>query len=337
MYSKDDSLTPGKIVKNYVIKVKIGDGSYGEVYKVTNVSDPNGPELVLKEIQLKKCENKSQLEMVKNEAPILSKLKSEYVVQYYDSFEENNNVYIIMEYCQGGDLSHYLSDYRKSNQKMMTEDAIWKWFIQISLGLLHIHNNKILHRDLKSLNIFLTKDLNVKIGDLGVAKILKNASHAMTIIGTPYYLSPEICEEKPYNEKSDVWSLGCILYEMITFKHPFNAGSTPALFIKILNGKYDPLSASCSGDLKKMIEMLLEKNYYKRLSMKEIILHPSFQAKAKKLDLNQQLAEAMSSTREKLKMIKVNQVRLNKRVNFQSINNLKSVNVSNVSIIIIKF
>lgn len=336
MNCSDDSLTPGTIVKEYVIKVKIGDGSYGEVYKVTKVSEPNGPELVLKEIQLKKCENKSQLEMVKNEAPILSKLKSDYVVHYYDSFEENNNVYIIMEYCEGGDLSHYLSDYKKANQKMMNEDSIWKWFIQISLGLLHIHNNKILHRDLKSLNIFLTKDLNVKIGDLGVAKILKNASHAMTIIGTPYYLSPEICEEKPYNEKSDVWSLGCILYEMIAYKHPFNAGSTPALFIKILNGKFDPLPAYCPTDLRKMIEMLLEKNYYKRLSMKEIIQHPSFQAKAKKLDLVHQLTEAMSSAKEKIKIIKINQVRLNKRAKFQSINNIKSVNVSNVSIFLIK-
>ena len=81
-----------------------------------------------------------------------------------------------------------------------------------------------MHRDLKTLNIFLTKDNKIKIGDLGVAKILDNIENfATSKVGTPYYLSPEVCEDRPYNNKSDIWSLGCILYELCTLKHPFEA------------------------------------------------------------------------------------------------------------------
>jgi NIMA (never in mitosis gene a)-related kinase len=180
-----------------------------------------------------------------------------------------------MEYCDGGDLANYLNIQMKTGRNL-TEEKIWKFFIQISLGLLYIHNKKILHRDLKTLNIFLTKDDKVRIGDLGVAKVLSQTDFARTFVGTPYYLSPEICEEKPYNEKSDVWALGCILYEMATFKHPFNASNQGALILKILKGKYEPITnKEFSTDLKKMIDILLEKNYYKRPSMSEIVKHSS--------------------------------------------------------------
>jgi NIMA (never in mitosis gene a)-related kinase len=180
-----------------------------------------------------------------------------------------------MEYCDGGDLCHYLENYRKNNSRAMSEDRIWRYFIQMCLGLAYIHNKKILHRDLKSLNIFLTKEDKVKIGDLGVAKVLNNTDFANTFIGTPYYLSPEICEEKPYNEKSDVWAFGCILYEMATYKHPFNATNQGALILKILRGKYDPISSKdYSLDLRKMIDGLLEKSSYKRPYIKDIIKNP---------------------------------------------------------------
>lgn len=94
------------------------------------------------------------------------------------------------------------------------------------LGLDYIHKKKILHRDIKAMNVFLSKSEKVRIGDLGVAKALaENMDFARTMVGTPFYLSPEMCEEKPYNEKSDVWALGCVLYELCTFKHPFEANN----------------------------------------------------------------------------------------------------------------
>ena len=104
-----------------------------------------------------------------NEATILGKLSHPYIVQYIDSFIEDNNLNIIMEYCNGGDLNQFL---KLQSKKPLKEEKIWKIFLQICLGLQHIHQRKILHRDIKSLNIFLNDD-EVKIGDLGVAKMLQ--------------------------------------------------------------------------------------------------------------------------------------------------------------------
>jgi len=219
--------------------------------------------------------NKEQIEEVKNEAIILSSLNSKFVVKYLESFVYNNNLNIVMEYCDGGDLSLYFKEYLKDG-KFLPEEKIWKIFIQICLGINYIHSKKILHRDLKTMNIFLMKDERVRIGDLGVAKVLNQNSFANTFVGTPYYLSPEICEEKPYNEKSDIWALGCILYEMATFKHPFNATNQGALIIKILTGNYEKITnKDYSNDLRRIVNSLLEKIYLKRPFIKDILKNPS--------------------------------------------------------------
>lgn len=218
--------------------------------------------------------DKGQIEQVKNESKILSSLNSQYIVKYYDSFLENNHMNIVMEYCESGDLGKFLST-TKSTVKLLNEDKIWKYFIQICLGISYLHSKKVLHRDLKSFNIFLTKNDGVRIGDLGVAKVLTQTQFASTFVGTPYYLSPEICEERPYNEKSDIWALGCILYELATFNHPFNATNQGALILKIMRGKYDPISTQYSNDLKSLIDMLLEKNYYQRPSIFDILTNRS--------------------------------------------------------------
>jgi NIMA (never in mitosis gene a)-related kinase len=261
-----------QIIRDYILKEKLGVGSYGTVFKVHKKGDKQF--YVLKQISLFNM-NSAQVDEVKNESKILAQLNSAFITRYYDSFIDSSNLNIVMEYCDGGDLSHYLNYFSK-NGKNLNEDKIWKFFIQISLGLAYIHSKKILHRDLKTLNIFLTKDEKVKIGDLGVAKVLNQTNFARTFVGTPYYLSPEICEEKPYNEKSDIWALGCILYEMATYKHPFNATNQGALILKILRGKYDPISnKEYTADLKKMVDVLLEKNHFKRPAITEIIKNPS--------------------------------------------------------------
>jgi NIMA (never in mitosis gene a)-related kinase len=127
-------------------------------------------------------------------------------------------------------------------------------FVQICLALKHVHDRKILHRDLKTQNIFLTKKDLIKLGDFGIARVLHNTNElAKTAIGTPYYLSPEICENKPYNNKSDIWSLGCILYEMATLRHAFEAGDMKGLVLKILRGSYPPLPTWYSKDLRTLV------------------------------------------------------------------------------------
>ena len=221
----------------------------------------------------------------KSEAKLLSSIKSNYVVKYFDSFIDNHNLNILMEYCDGGDLYQYLEKNKKKKIKLK-EKTIWQIFIQMLIGLNSIHKKKILHRDIKSQNIFLTKNLDIKIGDLGVSKKLIQTNFAKTFIGTPYYLSPEICMEKPYNDKSDVWAIGCILYELCTFNYPFNAKSQGALLLKILNSQPEKIDNNYySKDLQNMINLLLNKNYELRPSCRDILKMKIILEKAKKYNL----------------------------------------------------
>ena len=272
-------------LRDYKLIERIGLGAHGIVFK--SIKKEENKIYVIKQIPLFN-KNINNIEEAKNEALILKKLNCKFIVKYYESFEENNTFNIVMEYCEKGDLSSLLSKLKKKN-KYLKENQIWIFFIQICIGLSYIHYKKILHRDLKTQNIFLNKDLNIKIGDLGIAKILEGTNHANTLIGTPFYLSPEICEEKPYNEKSDVWALGCILYELITFKHPYNASNQAALLLKIVNGNYENINNNIkiSNDLKTIIDLLLEKNYVKRPSMIELINNKIFIEKSKELGFYQ--------------------------------------------------
>ena len=273
------------MIKDYIIKERLGTGAFGIVYKVLKQS--NNYFYVIKQIPLFGL-TKKQINDAKLEAKILSSVKSIYIVRYYESFEENNYLNIVMEYCDGGDLSQFIEK-NKETKKPLEENLIWNIFLKITIGLAALHKSKILHRDLKSLNIFLTKNLDIKIGDFGVAKILTATGFAKTIIGTPYYLSPELCDELPYNDKSDVWALGCILYELCTYNHPFNAQCQASLVLKIIQNEPEPISDIYSDDLKKLINLLLDKNHLTRPSCYEILNMSFIVEKAKEIGLYQNI------------------------------------------------
>ncbi|CAI5784107.1 serine serine/threonine-protein kinase Nek1 isoform X1 [Podarcis lilfordi] len=198
----------------YIKVQKIGEGSFGKAILVK--AKENGKQYVIKEINISKMSNKEREES-RREVAVLANMKHPNIVLYRESFEEGGCLYIVMDYCEGGDL------FKKINTQkgvLFSEDQIMDWFVQICLALKHVHDRKILHRDIKSQNIFLTKDGTIQLGDFGIARVLNSTVElARTCIGTPYYLSPEICENKPYNNKSDIWALGCVLYEMCTLKH----------------------------------------------------------------------------------------------------------------------
>ena len=247
------------MLSNYIIEKQLGKGTYGVVYKVKKKDD--NKIYVLKQISLIGLTQEQKAD-VKLEAQVLSKIKSKYVVQYYDSFEEDGKLNIIMEYCDSGDLNDFIEKH-KQTKHLLSENIVWKIFIKITLGLADIHKLKILHRDLKSLNIFLKKDEDIRVGDLGVAKILNQTYFAKTFIGTPYYLSPEICEDKKYNDKSDVWALGCILYELCT----------------------KPIHTYYSKDLSDLIKLIFDKNFEKRPSCLDILKMKFVIEKAKSLGI----------------------------------------------------
>ena len=258
-------------IREYKIIKQIGEGTYATIYKVQK--DNSNEIYVLKQIHITEedLNDTQSLNDIKNESLILSKIHSPYIVKFYDSFFHKNCLNIITEYCSAGDLCEYLQMYI-SHKKKMSEKLVWKLFIQICLGLYYLHQHKILHRDIKTKNIFLNEDYSVKIGDLGIAKILENtSSYAHTFIGTPYYLSPELCKDLPYNDKSDVWSLGCVLYEMVTLRHPFEGKTKVEIYEKIINSNYEGIDKYYSLELRRIIDLLLIKDEKKRPKISEIL------------------------------------------------------------------
>ncbi|KAM5264316.1 serine/threonine-protein kinase Nek1 [Ctenodactylus gundi] len=253
-------------MEKYVRVQKIGEGSFGKAILVKSTED--GRQYVIKEINISRMSSKEREES-RREVAVLANMKHPNIVQYRESFEENGSLYIVMDYCEGGDLFK-----RINAQKgiLFQEDQILDWFVQICLALKHVHDRKILHRDIKSQNIFLTKDGTVQLGDFGIARVLNSTVElARTCIGTPYYLSPEICENKPYNNKSDIWALGCVLYEMCTLKHAFEAGNMKNLVLKIISGSFPPVSLHYSYDLRTLLSQLFKRNPRDRPSVNSIL------------------------------------------------------------------
>ncbi|XP_038610881.1 serine/threonine-protein kinase Nek1 isoform X4 [Tachyglossus aculeatus] len=257
----------------YIKVQKIGEGSFGKAILVK--AKENSRQYVIKEINISRM-SKKEREESRREVAVLANMKHPNIVLYRESFEENGSLYIVMDYCEGGDLFK-----RINAQKgiLFPEEQIMDWFVQICLALKHVHDRKILHRDIKSQNIFLTKDGTVQLGDFGIARVLNSTVElARTCIGTPYYLSPEICENKPYNNKSDIWALGCVLYEMCTLKHAFEAGNMKNLVLKIISGSFPPVSLHYSYDLRNLLSQLFKRNPRNRPSVNSI-LEKSFIAK----------------------------------------------------------
>ncbi|GFU12508.1 hypothetical protein NPIL_455051 [Nephila pilipes] len=255
-------------------KVKvIGSGTFGKVWLVKSKLSRHS--YILKEINFQTL-NESDRQQALNEVAILSKCNHKNIIRYRDAvLETNQTLSIIMEYAEGGDLH---SAILKQEGVLFHEHRIISWFIQICLALQYIHFQNILHRDLKSQNIFLTRYNLIKVGDFGIARMLKNPEElAKTAIGTPYYLSPEIYQRKPYNYKSDIWALGCILFEMATLEHAFKADDFLHLVYLILRGKRKELPRNCSAVIQNLVNDLLDSDPEKRPSTEEILAYPSLQ------------------------------------------------------------
>jgi NIMA (never in mitosis gene a)-related kinase len=168
---------------------KLGEGGFGLVYLVLDNRDNHY--YVSKEIDLNKLDSKAKKDALK-EVEFLSKLNHPNIVSYKEYFETHSNntniLYIIMQYCDNGDLEHKVKQ-QAQLKRPFSEIQVLDWFVQLCLALKHIHDRKILHRDLKTQNVFLMKNLTLKLGDFGIAKNLNSTmEHAKTQIGTPYYL-----------------------------------------------------------------------------------------------------------------------------------------------------
>ena len=261
-------------MSGYKVKKLLGVGSFGKAYLCQNKT--NNSLCVIKQIVMEGLSEKEKNETL-NEVSILKQLDHPNIIKFQNVFTQNKpkiTLNIVTEYADGGDLSQKIKA-QKQKKTPFLEKEIIDYITQICLALQHIHKKKIIHRDIKSGNIFLMKSGLIKLGDFGIAKgFLNTYEKAKTVVGTPYYLSPEIIQSKPYDSKSDVWALGVLLYELMTFKMPFQAQSLPLLSIKIVRGIYHPPPPSFSQDIRDLLKMCFIVDPEKRPSIDDILHLP---------------------------------------------------------------
>ena len=257
-------------MQNYVVEKVVGEGSFGKALLARRVADKK--RVVIKQISIAKMSSKDAMR-TELEATLLSRLKHPNIVAFIDSFRSANHLQIVMEYADGGDLETCV---KMRKGKLMNEKEVLHMFVQIALAIKHIHDRKILHRDLKSQNIFLTSTGIVKLGDFGVSRVLeKTLDLAATQVGTPYYMPPEICNNTKYNSKCDIWSLGVILFELMTLGMPFKGSSMQQLLRNISSQPVPPVSTSLySHELRQMLESMLHKNYSRRPGINAVLQAP---------------------------------------------------------------
>lgn len=247
--------------------------------------------------------SEKEKELLVSEVNILKNLKSSFIVRYYDRIidKKSRKIYIIMEYCGAGDLSNEIKK-KKADNDNFSESFIWKVIAQLCLALYECHDNKpnkILHRDIKPQNIFLASPTHVKLGDFGLAKSLSESKYATTNVGTPYYQSPEQVKEQAYNEKSDMWSLGCVIYELCNQHPPFQAKNHLGLALKIKAGQYPPVKATYSSDLRNLIANCLKLDPVTRFSVEDLMQCPEVALRIKEIKMNEKFSHQMLLLKQK--------------------------------------
>lgn len=261
------------IIDEYETLEVIGKGSFGTVRKVRHKE--NGQTLVRKEIEYTSMTMQERNHII-SELRILRELNHPHIVKYYrhDHIPEQKTIHIYMEYCEGGDLAKVIKNF-KTNKDNIPEEFIWQVLVQVLLALYRCHygfdaekvdlfnktpepkyNNSIIHRDIKPDNIFV--GTCIKLGDFGLAKMLTAANDfAKTYVGTPYYMSPEVLLDNPYSPVCDIWSLGCVLYELCTLEPPFKAKTHLQLQAKIKRGIIQEIPDIYSSQLRNIIKQCI--------------------------------------------------------------------------------
>lgn len=276
--SNEENTKPGSIDDFEVIE-KIGDGAYSNVYKVKRKED--GQQYALKKVKLDHLSDKERENAI-NEVRILASIRHPNVIQYKEAFLSNDSskaLCIVMELADNGDVFQKICNHKKQ-KTYIKERQIWQILIQSIRGLHAMHQIKVMHRDLKSANIFLYNDMTAKLGDMNVSKVTNSKGLNYTQTGTPYYASPEVWKDEPYGVKSDVWSLGCVIYEMVTLKPPFQAEDMQGLYKRILKGQLPKIPEHFSSDLWTMLKLMIQVNPKMRPDTDQVMALPVFRKRS---------------------------------------------------------
>jgi len=256
------------LANRYKVLRKLGSGNFGTVFVVEDLKSDEKWK-VLKEIPVGELQPDETVSAVR-EARLLSKLDHPGIVKFHDSFIDGEHFCIVTELCEDGDLDMKINERRKA-EKIFDEPRVVTWFIQLLLAVQYIHDRKILHRDLKTRNIFLHNNM-IKVGDFGISRILMGTTDiATTFTGTPYYMSPEVLKHEGYNAKSDMWSLGVILYELCCLKRAFDGTNLMNVMMKIVHNDPPQLSSYFSSELSQIYHSMLNKDPAKRPSASELL------------------------------------------------------------------
>ncbi|KAF2183417.1 hypothetical protein K469DRAFT_635407 [Zopfia rhizophila CBS 207.26] len=256
-------------LKDYQLGDCLGKGAFGSVYRALNWG--TGETVAIKQVRLENLGG-VELKTIMLEIDLLKNLNHSNIVKYHGFVKSSESLYIILEYCENGSLHSICKNFGK-----FPENLVALYMSQVLHGLLYLHEQGVIHRDIKGANILTTKEGLVKLADFGVATKASGLDES-SVVGTPYWMAPEVIELSGATTSSDIWSLGCTVIELIEGKPPYHKLQPMQALFRIVNDEHPPIPGSASPAVRDFLMQCFQKNPNLRISAKRLLKHPWIQS-----------------------------------------------------------